>query len=252
MDAIARHLRRLAADPYARQAAIGLALAAGIIGFWLFIHVNAVFRLDLAVAPLPGIVLLILVQTWLSVGLFIIAHDAMHGSLAPFRPAVNLAVGRLALALYAGFSFDALAPKHFAHHRHPGTAEDPDFDADHPHAIMPWFANFIRQHFGWREFGILCLLVVAYLFVLGAPFANLMLFWALPAMLSAFQLFYFGTYRPHRDDGRPFADEHRARSEDMPEWLSLLTCFHFGLHHEHHDAPHVPWWRLPAHRRRNP
>ncbi|MFA9473554.1 MAG: fatty acid desaturase [Filomicrobium sp.] len=27
--------------------------------------------------------------------------------------------------------------------------------------------------------------------------------------------------------------------------MSLLTCFHFGYHHEHHLQPDVPWWRLP-------
>ena len=33
-------------------------------------------------------------------------------------------------------------------------------------------------------------------------------------------------------------------------WLaSLLTCFHFGMHHEHHLSPNTPWWRLPEARR---
>ena len=237
-------------DRYASQAVIGLSLAAGIIGAWLLIHVTAVFRIDLAATAAFSVILIILMQTWLSVGLFIVAHDAMHGSLAPFRPGVNLAVGRLALGLYAGFSFDQLAPKHFAHHRSPGTEHDPDFDPDHPQALLPWFLTFIREHFGWREFAVQCMIAATYYLVLEAELANIMLFWALPAMLSAFQLFYFGTYRPHRHEDAPFEDAHRARSENFPDWLSLLTCFHFGHHHEHHDAPHVPWWRLPAYRRR--
>jgi len=237
------------ADPAIAQATIGLTLAAAIIGAWLLIHIGAVFFLDLAAAPLLGVLFVILFQTWLSVGLFIVAHDAMHGSLAPFRPGVNKAVGRLALGLYAGFSFDRLMPKHFAHHRHPGTEDDPDFDAEHPSAFLPWFVSFIRQHFGWREFAMQVAIALIYLFVLGAGFANVMLFWAVPAMLSAFQLFYFGTYRPHRHGDEPFGDKHNARSENFPDWLSLLTCFHFGHHHEHHDAPNVPWWRLPTYRR---
>ena len=73
-----------------------------------------------------------------------------------------------------------------------------------------------------------------------------MLFWALPAILSAFQLFYFGTYLPHRAEDEAFGDAHRARSNDFSWTMSLLTCFHFGYHHEHHDNPAVPWWRLPA------
>ena len=32
-----------------------------------------------------------------------------------------------------------------------------------------------------------------------------------------------------------YPDAHRARSNDMPTWLSLITCFHFGYHHEHHE-----------------
>jgi len=237
------------ADAYAAQTAISLALAAAIIGTWLLLHVGAVFFLDLASLPWIGVALLVAMQTWLSVGLFIVAHDAMHGSLAPFRPKLNLFVGRLALALYAGFRFDALKPKHFAHHEHAGTEGDPDFDAAHPQAVLPWFATFIREHFGWREAAMQVAIAAVYVFVLDAALANVALFWAIPAMLSAFQLFYFGTYRPHRHDGRPFADAHRARSENFPDWLSLLTCFHFGNHHEHHDAPHVPWWRLPSYRR---
>ncbi len=236
-------------DRFAIQTAIGLALAAAIMSAWLFIHVNTVFWADPASMPTVGILFVIAVQTWLSVGLFIVAHDAMHGSLAPFRPRLNLVVGRLALALYAGFSFDRLAPKHFAHHRHPGTEHDPDFDPDHPQALVPWFITFIREHFGWWEFALQVLIAATYLILFDVALVNLILFWAIPAMLSAFQLFYFGTYRPHRHDDTPFADRHKARSEDFPDWLSLLTCFHFGHHHEHHDAPHVPWWKLPAYRR---
>ncbi len=65
------------------------------------------------------------------------------------------------------------------------------------------------------------LIAATYLILFDVTFANLILFWAIPAMLSAFQLFYFGTYRPHRHDETPFVDGHRARSEDFPDWLSL-------------------------------
>jgi beta-carotene ketolase (CrtW type) len=70
-----------------------------------------------------------------------------------------------------------------------------------------------------------------------------------PALLSSLQLFYFGTYLPHRPGPDAFTDHHRARSNGYSEWLSLLTCFHFGYHHEHHRAPGEPWWRLPTVRR---
>jgi beta-carotene ketolase (CrtW type) len=93
-------------------------------------------------------------------------------------------------------------------------------------------------------------LVAAYVLLLGAPYPNLLLFWALPAILSSLQLFLFGTYLPHRKEEQDFADRHRARSNDFSWIASLLSCFHFGYHHEHHLAPHLPWWRLPAERAR--
>jgi beta-carotene ketolase (CrtW type) len=231
-----------------RQTAIGLTLAAAIALAWAALHVGSVFFLPLEGAGLAAAPLLVLALCWLNVGLFIVAHDAMHGSLAPGRPRLNLWAGRLALAFYAGFSFDRLRPKHFEHHRSPGTAADPDFSADHPSAFWPWYLAFFRQYFGLRELAVLTLMVAVYTLLLKAPYPNLLLFWALPAILSSLQLFLFGTFLPHRAADAPFGDRHRARSNEYGWLASLLTCFHFGYHHEHHRSPATPWWRLPAER----
>ncbi len=235
----------------ARQTAIGLSLAATIAMAWAALHVGSVFFLPLKGAGLAVAPVLVLAICWLNVGLFIVAHDAMHGSLAPGRPWLNLWAGRLALALYAGFSFDRLRPKHFEHHRSPGTAEDPDFSAAHPSAFWPWYLAFFRHYFGWRELAVLTALVATYTLLLGAPYPNLLLFWALPAILSSLQLFLFGTFLPHRAARAPFGDRHRARSSDYGWLASLLTCFHFGYHHEHHLSPATPWWRLPTEKLRS-
>ncbi|HEX8415604.1 MAG TPA: fatty acid desaturase [Sphingomicrobium sp.] len=231
-----------------RQGPTGLMLAGAIFGAWLFLHVSTLFFLDLRgtvwiIAPL-----LVALICWLNVGLFIVAHDAMHGSLAPGRSWVNRMVGRMALLLYAGFWYDSLLPQHMAHHRDPGTKSDPDFSTAHPEQFWPWYLAFFLHYFRWRQLGVLTAMVVTYLLI-GAPYPNLLLFWALPAILSSLQLFYFGTYRPHRHEQSPFADDHRARTNDFGWLTSLLSCFHFGYHHEHHLAPHVPWWRLPQERR---
>ena len=233
----------------ARQTRVGLTLAAFVAAAFIALHIYAVFVHELAgegwiVAPF-----LVAILCWLNVGLFIIAHDCMHGSLAPGRPRLNRWIGRVALALYAGFSFDRLLPKHFGHHKHPGTEHDPDFSTSHSRHFWPWFFQFLRQYFGLREFLVLTALVWTYVLLLGAPYGNLLLFWALPAILSSLQLFLFGTYLPHRAEEAEFADGHRARSNDYGHLASLLTCFHFGYHHEHHLAPHVPWWRLPQERK---
>jgi beta-carotene ketolase (CrtW type) len=233
-----------------RQTRIGLTLAALIFAAWAPLHIWTVFFLPLEGPTLALAPLLVLAICWLNVGLFIVAHDCMHGSLAPGRPAVNRWVGRIALGLYAGFSFDRLLPKHFDHHRHSGTGLDPDFSETHPRHFWLWYLAFFRRYFRLGEFLVLTALVGIYVLLLRASYPNLLLFWALPAILSSLQLFLFGTYLPHRADEQPFADRHRARSNDYGWLASLFTCFHFGYHHEHHLAPHVPWWRLPAERLR--
>jgi beta-carotene/zeaxanthin 4-ketolase len=232
-----------------RQGAIGLALALAVIAAWLAVHVWAVFFYPwqrLGVWPAMAVVA---VQTWLCVGLFIVAHDCMHGSLVPLRPRWNRVIGTVCLALYACFDFQAVNPKHHLHHRHAGTDGDPDFDGRQPHRFWPWYVKFFGAYFTWGQLGLLAVVNWTYILVLGAPQQNVLLFWALPAILSSLQLFTFGTYLPHVPADPQFPDRHNARSNDFSAWLSLLTCFHFGYHHEHHLAPGVPWWRLPATRR---
>ena len=228
-----------------RQAGIGMLLAACIISVWFAVHVLGVFFYTWGIHSVITAPLLVAFSCWLFVGLFIVAHDCMHGSLVPFRPRINRFIGQLCLALYAGFSFDQLNRKHHLHHRHSGTDNDPDFDSRPPHGFMRWYANFFSEYFGWTQFAILLAVTVAYMLIFGASYGNLVVFWALPAIVSSLQLFYFGTYLPHKPGESGFADRHRARSNEWSWLASLLTCFHFGYHHEHHLRPDVPWWRLP-------
>ena len=66
---------------------------------------------------------LIPLLTWLYVGLFIIAHDAMHALVAPRHRRLNDAIGRLAVQLYAQFDYDALRIAHAEHHHAPASAQ---------------------------------------------------------------------------------------------------------------------------------
>ena len=229
-----------------RRGIIGLTLFGALISAWASLHVYAVFHYQWGTHSIVSAPVLAAVICWLYVGLFIVAHDCMHGSLVPFRPAMNRAVGRLCLFLYAGFNYDALNRKHHLHHRHAGTPDDPDFDATPPHGWMQWYSKFLREYMTLREVTFFTVVTTAYLFVFGASYANLLAFWALPAILSSVQLFVFGTYLPHKPTATPFTDRHRAYSNDYSWLWSLLTCFHFGYHHEHHLHPDVPWWRLPC------
>ncbi|KQN22926.1 beta-carotene ketolase [Sphingomonas sp. Leaf33] len=224
----------------------GLMLAAAIIAAWAAIHVGAIFFWRWSPATVLLAPIVIVVQAWLSTGLFIIAHDCMHGSLAPGRPGLNRVVGTLCLGAYAGLSYGALLPKHHAHHAAPGTPDDPDFHAAAPRRALPWFASFFRNYYTHGQIVRITVAAIVYLW-LGATLTNIVVFWAIPALLALGQLFVFGTYLPHRHDDCPFADAHNARSSTLRPILSLMTCFHFGAyHHEHHLSPGTPWWRLPA------
>ena len=231
--------------PNGRDTGYSLVLAAAIGGAWLGLHVAGIFfwRWSLATAPLAGI--MILTQAWLSTGLFIVAHDCMHGSLVSGRRRINRAIGTLCLAAYAALSYRALFPKHHAHHAAPGTPADPDFHAAEPRRALPWFVSFFRNYYTHGQ--ILRITAVAILYMIaGASLVNIVAFWAVPAILALAQLFLFGTYLPHRHDDLPFADGHNARSNTLSPLASLMTCFHFGAyHHEHHLSPNTPWWRLP-------
>ncbi|GMN14912.1 fatty acid desaturase [Altererythrobacter sp. MTPC7] len=233
----------------ASQAAIGLALGLAVVLAWLGLHFYAMFVFDLTLATLPLGLLMAAAFCWLSVGVFIVSHDAMHGSLAPGWPRLNSAIGAILLFLYAGFGWRRMREAHFAHHRHVGTRDDPDFDADNPADFLRWYGTFLRRYFGWKSAVYVFSIVAVYWLVLGVPAGKIVLLYGLPAILSSLQLFYFGTFRPHRHAEDSFPDRHNARSERFGTVSSLMTCFHFGYHHEHHLAPNVPWWGLPAWRR---
>ena len=235
-----------------RQALTGLALTAAIFAAWLSIHLFAMFVFDLTWASLPLALAMVIVQCWLSVGMFIASHDAMHGSLVPGGGRINDVVGGFLLFVYAGFAWKRMRDAHFAHHKAPGTLDDPDFSVDHPTRFWPWYGTFLKRYFGWRSLAFVVALVWGLHLIADVPMANIVLFYGLPSIASSIQLFYFGTYRPHRHEGedRPgFADRHNARSERFGPLASLASCYHFGYHLEHHRRPDIPWWGLPKARR---
>ena len=177
-------------------------------------------------------------RSFLNVGLFITAHDAMHGTLYTRSQQVNHDGGAVR-RLYAGFSYKHLLLEHHKHHRLSGTLEDPDFADDYEHGFFRWLFSFMMRY---CSVGQMAAVSFIYLALLSFDFnpLNVILFWAVPAIMSALQLFYFGTYRPHRIEEIAFEDEHRARSMDSSNLYSFLTCYHFGYHLEHHRYPWVP------------
>lgn len=232
-----------------QQTAMSMALATAILADWAVLHVVGIFAYELpgSLCLVAGVIVL---QAWLSAGLFIIAHDCMHGSFAPGRPRLNRAVGTLCAALYACFAYRRLEANHFRHHRFAGTEHDPDFDARDPRGLVRWYLHFFGGYYTHAQLARITVVALVYM-ALGASLLNIAVFWAVPALLSSVQLFLFGTWLPHRHGDEPFADRHNARSTRLGSLASLVTCFHFGgFHHEHHLHPSTPWWALPQARNR--
>jgi beta-carotene/zeaxanthin 4-ketolase len=188
-------------------------------------------------------------MTFLYTGMFITAHDAIHGSLWPGRRTVNAWIGRIILFVYALFPYRKVRAQHFLHHRHPGRHHDPDYHDGIRTGFLGWYARFMLHYLTvWQILGM-AVLFNALQYGLGIPPAKLLAFWVAPALLSTVQLFAFGTYLPHREPAGGYTNRHHARSNAYPVWLSFLTCYHFGYHYEHHEYPNTPWWRLPERRR---
>ncbi len=223
----------------------GILIAVFIFSLWAG-SFSYLLSLDLTKLHPMGILLAILWQMFLYTGLFITAHDAMHGQVAPQNPKVNHSVGRLAVLVYGLFSYKKLQKKHWEHHHHPASELDPDFHGGKRKNFFAWYFCFMRRYWSWTRLIGLIATFHAIHSIFQVPENNLTLFWILPSILSSVQLFYFGTFLTHREPEAGYADSHRAQSNPLPTFWSFITCYHFGYHREHHEYPQVPWWQLPA------
>ncbi|MGE5453419.1 MAG: fatty acid desaturase family protein [Acidobacteriota bacterium] len=127
--------------------------------------------------------------------------------------------------------------------------------------LYPW--RLLRQG-QWRQAGWVGASGVLAL----APHAAAIAMWGwaayalyfLPILLASFFWYeminlthHAGLYRldsTQHTGPLPLHEQHTvSRSCYMPSWLSMLLCYHFNLHAEHHLFPVVPWHHLPAVRR---
>lgn len=218
---------------------MGLLIAWVIIFTWLGHLVWLLAGADFS-SIMPWTLVFIALQTYLYTGLFITAHDAMHGLVSPNRH-VNTATGKVATFLFAALSYRRLRKKHQLHHRYPGQVGDPDFCPSSQNFFKWWF-SFMKNYITWQQLVIMA--IVFNILQLWIPSWRLIVFWILPSVLSTFQLFYFGTYRPHRLPHDEFMMPHHARSQKRSHAWAMLSCYFFGYHYEHHAAPGIPWWKL--------
>jgi len=222
----------------------GLLIGLTIIGLWVG---SLIFCLSLDLFQLHPvwILLLFLWQTFLYTGLFITAHDAMHGAVFPANRRLNDAIGAIAVFLYALFDYRKLLKSHWQHHQHPASDLDPDFHHLRQENLWGWYLQFMQSYSGWVQ--VIGLTAIFHVVTLLLPVSrlNMGLFWGLPALLSSLQLFYFGTFLPHRQPQGGYRNPYRAESTPLPILWSFLTCYHFGYHYEHHAYPDLAWWQLP-------
>ncbi|MFQ4142178.1 beta-carotene ketolase CrtW [Chlorogloeopsis sp. ULAP02] len=223
----------------------GLIVALLIINIWA---ASLTFLLYFDVSKFPNwlIPIAIIWQTFLYTGLFITAHDAMHGAIYQKNIKINNFIGSLSVILYALFSYRQLLKKHWLHHHHPASEKDPDFyDGKRKNGII-WYFHFMKEYWSWHQLIGLTLVYNLAKYALQIPETHLLLFWAIPPILSSIQLFYFGTFLPHREPEEGYVRPHCAQTIRLSVFWSFITCYHFGYHQEHHEFPQVPWWQLPV------
>lgn len=218
---------------------MGILIAISIIVLWLthLFYILANLNVDFATINLY---LHVVIQAYLYTGLFITGHDAMHRTVAK-NQSINKIVGTISTFLYAGLSYNRLIENHFKHHKYPGTQNDPDYNIKSQNFFV-WWGSFM-----FRYATVLQIIVMAITFNILKIWVmeiNLWMFWVVPALLSSLQLFYFGTYLPHRQPHTHAMDPHKARTQKKNHFAAMISCYFFGYHFEHHDSPRTPWWKL--------
>ena len=217
---------------------MGVVVAFIIILAWGFHLFYILMNVTIAIDN-PWMYFHLVVQIHLFTGLFITAHDAMHMSVSK-NEKLNRGIGYLVTFLYAAMDYSKLKKKHFDHHRYAGTSKDPDFY--HRNRFFPWWFSFMKQYITIWQF--LTMAVLFNLLLLWFNEAELIILWIIPSILSTFQLFYFGTYLPHKQPHTNLDSQHKARSQTKNHLWAFLSCYFFGYHLEHHQHPGTAWWKL--------
>jgi beta-carotene ketolase (CrtW type) len=215
----------------------GIFVAIGIIVSWLA-FITFAFSYETTLWN-PWNIPIVLVLMHLYTGLFITSHDAMHHTVSS-NPKVNDFIGRLCVILYACFSYTKLKYEHHSHHKHVATEDDPDF---YDGNFFLWFAQFMKNYMALRQLVSLAILYNLIHLIFGVPKLNLTLFWVVPPLLSSLQLFYFGTYLPHKNP-QEINNKYKSRTQPRNFFVGFITCYFFGYHYEHHSKPFLPWWKL--------
>jgi beta-carotene ketolase (CrtW type) len=227
----------------------GVAIALTIVALWTVSSIWLLFA-DISQFTIFVLIIAVFIRTFLHTGLFITAHDAMHGNVWPQNRHINELIGSVALSIYAFLPYKTLLKKHRLHHHYPSSVNDPDFCEKYQNNPFLWYLKFMQRYLDAKQLSILLIGIIAIFtilrYVYNLSIANLVLFWILPIFLSSVQLFYFGTFLPHRRPVGGYSDRHRCQSTNCSVFWSFIACYHFSYHWEHHEYPHLPWYKLPV------
>jgi beta-carotene ketolase (CrtW type) len=216
---------------------VGLFWAFAILTLWIA-HLSYVLINPLDFQS-PWTYVHVLIQTHLYTGLFITSHDAIHGVVSPGNSKLNHGIGWVCATLFAFNNYAVLRKKHHWHHDHVNTEKDPDV---HQGNFFIWWFKFMWQYVTWQQ--VLAMAVTYNVLKLWLPMENLIVYWEVPAIMSTLQLFYFGTYLPHRGEHDP-TNKTQSRSQKRNHIWAFISCYFFGYHYEHHAHPYLAWWKLP-------
>ena len=190
----------------------------------------------------PWMYVHVVVQAWLFTGLFITAHDAMHGNIARSRR-INEFIGHVASFLFAAIFYKRLRKNHGLHHKYSATEKDPDFYV-RSQQFFRWWGVFMFRYVTIMQLVIMAVLFNLLIWIPGIDETRALVYWALPAILGTGQLFWVGVYWPHRLPHHEHMGPHRARTQHKNHLWALISCYFFGYHREHHNNPRIPWWQL--------
>ncbi len=220
---------------------MGIIVATAVISLWALHLVWILFNLDISMVN-PWLYFHILLQAYLYTGLFITAHDAMHGNISN-SGRVNGFFGYLTSFLFAGMNYNRLKKNHKLHHRFPASEKDPDYSVRSGNFFV-WWGVFMLRYLTLVQ--ILIMAIIYNLLILHPELSEqrVLLLWVLPAVLGTFQLFVTGVYWPHRLPHTTGMGPHRARTQHKNHLWALLSCYFFGYHREHHENPRIAWWKL--------
>ena len=131
----------------------------------------------------------------------------------------------------------------------PESDGDPDFCPGNNQKVLAWLVRFLRNYLNLAQLTrlgiVLIVLGLSTPVIQNHAFVAVAMTYLLPLIISTAQLFFVGTYLPHRNDHTQITNGVLIKSLKLHPFVSLLACYHFGYHREHHDNPKTPWFRLP-------